>query len=124
MKKLPFICAASLAFMSVSVFAADECMKPDAPVIPDGNTATEEELLGAREKLMAFLVEGESYRSCMDEKLAALRDSHDDASKEEKGTIAKMYEALTTAYNNQVDAEQAAGDEFNKAVRAFKARSE
>lgn len=123
MRNVLLILAVSLALVHLSV-AAEECMKPAAPPIPDGSTATEEELLGAREKLMAFLAEGEDYRGCMDEKLAALQDSHEDASKEEQGTIAKMYEALTTAYNKQVDEEQAAGDAFNKAVKAFKARGE
>ena len=97
---------------------AEDCEKPERPVIPDGSTATEAELVEAQ----GFFAKNEAYRNCLDEKINSLKASHEDAPDEEKAAIAKMHESMTSAYNAAVDAEHDVGEEFNAAVRAFKAK--
>jgi len=92
----------------------EDCAMPASPIIPDGNVASEDELVAASKAMKAFQGNLVEYRNCLAAKDAALDPEAED-------TAAKKT-ALNNSYNVSVDAEGAVADEFNAAVRAFKAR--
>ena len=90
------------------------CMMASAPIIPDGNVASEDELVAASGAMKAYQGKLQEYRDCMvgmEEGLDA--EAEDDA--------IKLAE-IRAKYDASVDAEAAIAEEFNLAVRAFKAR--
>ena len=94
--------------------AADECTNPSAPIVPDGNVASMDELVAAQKGLKAFQANLVDYRDCLVEQKVA--DTSEDEAALQKNA------ALNAAYDSSVDAEGVAAEEFNAAVRAFKAR--
>lgn len=92
--------------------AAQKCKVPDRPDIPNGRSATEEEMLGAQTKLKAYLASGESYLGCLDTMKAGWGET----------ATAEQIEIHVLLYNRMVDEMQATGDLFNQSVRAFKGK--
>lgn len=92
--------------------AAQKCKVPDRPEIPNGRSATEEDMLGAQTKLKAYLASGEAYLGCLD----TMKTGWGEAATPEQ------LEIHVLLYNRMVDEMQATGDLFNQAVRAFKGK--
>ena len=89
-----------------------ECRRPARPVIPDGSVATEQELLNARTALEAYLAAANDFLECLRRFEEGLGEAI-----EETDT-----NSLVQRYNAMVDEMYLAGDEFNIALRRFKAR--
>ncbi len=113
----PAIACALLAFPNI-VFACDY---PQRAEIPDGATASKEEMLAGQSSV-------KSYMAAMDEYLACIE-------KEEKDTVAKMSDitddervnretALTKKHNAAVEEMELTAARFNDEVRAYKAQSD
>ena len=99
---------------SLSIAHADECYEPAAPIIPDGNVASEDELVAAQKAIKIYQTSLIDYRTCLDEAGAGLDPENEDDQ--------KVAADLSSRYNASVAAETQVADEFNVAVRAFKAR--
>jgi len=54
------------------VDVAAQCELPTAPIIPDGNVASQDELLAAQKSMKAFQGSLVDYRQCIDEKSTLL----------------------------------------------------
>jgi hypothetical protein len=97
------------------VYAAEmaaQCHAPTRPIIPDGGSAKEQDLLSARTALETYLTEGDRYLVC-------LRKFEEDLGEE----IAEIDgHELLVKYNAMVDEMYLAGDEFNIALRKFKSQ--
>ena len=89
---------------------ARECRQPPRPAIPDGDTASEDDLLGARTELQSYLAAGDKYLAC-------LRDVEKGLGEDIAVSDAQM---LVQMHNKMVDDMYLAGDEFNIALRKFK----
>lgn len=107
-----FFMAAFLVAFSGQAIA--ECEAPSAPIIPDGNVASMDELISAQNALKAFQSSVLDYRSCLQALDEAIDAEADDA-------VARRTNILES-YNTSVDHETALAEEFNGAVRAYKAR--
>lgn len=90
------------------------CDMPGAPIIPDGNVASEDELIAAQSAMKMFQGSLISYRECI-QGLEKLIDP-------ESETAVAEGEELLANFNKSVDAEEQVAAEFNEAVKAFKAR--
>ena len=98
---------------SVTGMVLDKCGKlPGTPTIPNGNTASEEELVSAMKDVKSYQTSVAEYRACLDQIAVALTADED----QEKKTL------LVSLHNRTVDDEQELGDLFNSSVRAFKGR--
>ena len=95
---------------SLEILAPD-CRVPEAPNIPDGATATEDQLVAAQKKVKAYQADAAEYRTCLEKAKKSLGST----------ILPEQAHVLTAAYNQTVDTEQATGDMFNAAVRQFKA---
>jgi GTPase involved in cell partitioning and DNA repair len=104
----------SALLVGFSATAAAECTNPSAPIVPDGNVASMDELVAAQKGLKAYQANLVDYREC----LVAQKV---DETNEDEAALQKNA-ALNAAYDSSVDAESAAAEEFNAAVRIFKSR--
>ncbi len=117
MKK--FSCAVLLA-ASLSSTAWAACTYPSAPgKLPDGSTATRDDMLAGK-KLV------EKYNADMNTYLACIKDEYDTSTKaaslteEQKQQMAARYTAKNDA---AVDELQGVASRFNEQLRVFKAKS-
>ncbi len=111
------IVAAGLA--AAPAFA--DCTYPKAPTpVPDGNTASLEEMVAANKAVKAYNVEIESYLGCIqkdhDTKVA---QGGDTLSEDQKKQMAAM---LAQKNNAAVDELQAVAAKVNEQIRIYKAR--
>lgn len=104
----------SIFAFSLSSNALAECAAPSAPIIPDGNVASQDELISAQGAYKAFEKKFYNYRDCLTAEEQALSPDRADL-KEQK--------ALITAADNAAFVElNRVADEFNSAVKSFKSR--
>lgn len=114
MPKLHNTLLVSALFLLISNQALAECVAPSAPIIPDGNVASQDELVAAQRAMKAYQGELVGYRECLDGMTAAI-EGEDEESLQKKAAIA-------ASYDSSVDKETEIAEEFNGAVRAFKQR--
>ena len=105
----------ALSLSALSSMALAECDMPAGPIIPDGNVASEDELVRASKAIKMFQESLIGYRNCLAEQEQAL-DPEAETTDEEKMAILENY-------NQSVEAEERVAGEFNEAVRAYKARN-
>lgn len=89
-----------------------ECSMPEAPLIPDGNTASETEMRAAGITVRAYMAEIKDYRYCIKKEL----DSNGENPPEDD----KKRWAIR--HNQSVDQEEYVAEMFNAQVRLFKTR--
>jgi hypothetical protein len=94
----------------VSIQAGAACAYPDEPQIPDGATATEQQMVGGQQVVKAYMAEMEGYLTCLDKEAAALGD----AETEEQRAL------HTSRHNAAVDQMEKVANSFNEQIRAFK----
>lgn len=109
--KHKLVAAALLSVLSNQAFA--ECDSPPAPIIPDGNVASMDELVSAQKAIKMYQASLGEYRECL-KALEETVSTGDDA--QEKTT------EIMNLYNSSVDDEAAVAEEFNSAVQVFKTR--
>ncbi|MCC6202418.1 MAG: hypothetical protein IT494_05370 [Gammaproteobacteria bacterium] len=101
------------------------CKRPATkPEIPNAASATEAEMLAARNAVKSYNDEGQVYLECLKQLQAARPDA---AQTDAAATVAKRQEddtdALVDLYNGMVDDMHAVADSYNEAVRTYKART-
>ncbi len=102
-----------------SVHAAElditKCVFPaEVPTVPDGSAASQEEMVTASGSVKAFVAENEKGLACLDEIKAGFT---------EEPMTPEQDALFTSTYNSAVDAAKQAGDNWNAAVRAYKAKN-
>ncbi len=100
--------------------AQANCIYPRGPEsIPDGNTATMDEMVAAQAAVKQFNDDVNAYNACLDLEMQSLAASgnYDAARLEEL----QMMQAKKN--NSAVDAVQAVADRFNEQIRVFKERN-
>ncbi len=110
MKK--YLLAAILLAPLLTPVAFAECSKEAAPTIPDGASASEEELVAGQQAVKSYLASSNAFLECLDAEGVA-------AGAEE---LPEFKDARLATYNAAVDEMTAVADQFNAAVKAFKAR--
>jgi len=94
---------------ALPVFAA--CENPTLVSVPDGATATKDQLLSVQEQIKAYMAEMETYLACINEELEA---GGEDATAEFKSL-------MVTRHNMAVTEMESVADSFNKQVQAYRA---
>lgn len=113
-----------LALGTCLVFAisvAFACDYPDRPHIPDGATATKQELLAAKAEVQTYLAAVDEYLRCVEAderaKIDALDDPGPDVIKEHDEALSKKFDAAN-------EEKALVGEQFNQQVRAYNKRSQ
>ena len=91
------------------------CVFPaQGPTVPDGNTASQDEMVEASGAVKAFVAENEKGLACLDQVKAGFTA---------EPMTPEQDAQFTSTYNAAVDAATKVGDDWNAAVRAFKAKN-
>jgi len=104
---------AALILASVTVFACDY---PERPFIPDGASASKEELLAAKEGVQTFLASVDEYLQCVELEEQAALASMDEPTPEERAERNKLLNRKFDAANEE---KAMVGEQFNQQVRAY-----
>ena len=109
---------AALALVSANSIAG-ECSIPDIPELPDGGSATMEQMLEGQKSIKAFQTANLEYMSCLDPLIAAAAETAnaDTASDEDKAAVKQLEEK----YNTAVSVEEDLAGQFNTEIREYKA---
>ena len=110
MKTVLQILLAPLALLAGSLLYA-ECPYPAEVDVPEGDTATEEEMVAGQKIVKQYMADMESYLDCIDEEDAELGKDKTDEQQ-------KMH---VQRYNAAVDAMENVAAQFNSQVKAYKA---
>lgn len=92
---------------------AENCTRPVPPLVPDGATASEDDLKVAKEAVLQFIKDSEAYGKCLE---AEERRLGDKITKEQQKQLVELY-------NANVDEQQTVGAQFNTSLKAFKERT-
>jgi hypothetical protein len=117
--------AALAALAGGHAYAA--CTYPTAPdSIPDGNTATLEQMVAAQKAVKQFDSDINAYTSCLklenDSALAQVDQSQDDAKKKEEQKK-ELERVQVQKHNAAVEADEALAARFNEQLKVFKAKN-
>ena len=100
------------------VAMAEDCVAPEPPALPDGSSASYDDMIAGQGAVKAYQASNLEYMNCLDPQIAAAAEAAqaDGASEED---VAKV-KALEEAYNGAVSSEEELAGQFNAAIRAYK----
>jgi hypothetical protein len=110
---------ATLALVSSQAFA--ECTSPEAPTVPDGSTASMEDMLAGQKSVKAFQEANLAYMQCLEEGYTAAEAAAKTGTEEEMAAAQEAYTKGIDAYNNAVSKEEEVAGQFNIEIREYKA---
>jgi hypothetical protein len=113
---------AALASLTGPAYA--DCSYPPPPTkIPDGNTATMEEMLEAKKAVTQYNKDINAYVACIKlEHEAVVTKVGDKPTDEQKADMARMERVEIQKNNAAIDQLQSIADRFNEQVRIYKAK--
>jgi hypothetical protein len=116
-----FLTLSALATLAGPVYA--DCLYPPPPSkIPDGASATKEEMMDAKNAVTQYNKDINAYVSCIKlEHETAVTNAGDKITPEQK---AQMDKIAVQKNNAAVDQLQSVADRFNEQVRIFKAKND
>ena len=112
-----------IAVVAIVLFAAPAfglaCEYPERPTLPDGGTATKEEMIAAHSAVKAFLAAVDEYLTCIEQEekdaVAALDNPDDETIKRREDLLSKRFDAAN-------EEKFLYGEQWNQQVRAYNAR--
>ncbi|HET7755771.1 MAG TPA: hypothetical protein VFK87_00815 [Steroidobacteraceae bacterium] len=113
--------AATAVFSTGAAFA--DCSYPAPPEkLPDGASATLQEMLAGQKAVSEYNKAVQNYVSCIDKEVdAAVARGGDKLKPEQK---ADMQRVETQKHNAAIDQLQSVADRFNEQVKVYKARTD
>ncbi len=110
----------AIAMLALAPFAY-ACDYPKKAELPDGATASKEEMLAGQSSVKAYMAAMETYLACIEKEEQDTLATMTDITEEESAT---RDAALTKKYNAAVAEMELIAAQFNEQVRAYKAQSE
>ncbi len=108
-----FSAAAFLTALAAAAPSYADCQKPPrAPAMPQGATATEEEMKEGHDKLQAYVKVLEAYQTCMNDQIK-------NAPPDTKPEVKAQWQTLS---DGAIEAAHEIADIYSAQLRAFKAR--
>ena len=117
MTRLSKIFVASVLVFSTSLAIA--CDYPERPAIPDGATASKDELLAAKDAIQAFMADVDIYLQCIESDEKAAIAELDNPSPEE---LQRRDEILNKRFDAANDEKALLGEQFNQQIRIYNAK--
>lgn len=117
MKNLTRIVIAAALFASPAIGFA--CEYPERPALPDGSTASKQEMIEAQTAVKAFLAAIDEYLDCIEQEekdaIAAMNNPDDE-------TIQRRDELLAKRFDAANEEKFLFGEQWNQQVRAYNAQ--
>lgn len=106
-------------------YAHADCTYPRAPdKMPDGNTATKDEMVAGKNEVSRYNTEMNAYLDCIKLEIdAATPKDPSKLSKDEKAKADQQQKMLTQKNNAAVDELQAVVGRFNEQLKLYKAKN-
>lgn len=108
----------ALIFMAQSSLACDY---PERVTVPDGTTASKDEMIAGQREVKSYVTAMEAYLACIESEenqaVDALGDEVDEDTKSQRA------ELFNKKYNAAIEEMNLVAEEFNVQVRAYKAKS-
>jgi hypothetical protein len=117
-KIIKFVCSATILFLAQSALACDY---PTRVVIPNGSTATKDDMLAGQRGVKAYVSEMEVYLECIVAEEKAAIAAMDSLEPEEEQQREDM---INKKYNAAVDEMERVAAQFNAEVQAYKAKDD
>jgi len=95
------------------------CDYPARPALPDGSTASKDELLAAKAGVQSFMNEVDKYLQCIESEEKAAIAELDNPSAEE---LQRRDDMLNKKFDAANEEKALIGEQFNQQIRAFNAR--
>ncbi len=112
---------AALAALVFLAHGALACDYPQRASVPDGATATKDEMISGQKGVKTYIAAMEEYLACIEaEQAQAMLSLGDEVDEENKR---QREELFNKKYNAAVEEMNLVAEEFNIQVRAYKARS-
>jgi len=117
---IPLILALALG----SAAHAEDCTYPrSTDPIPDGNTATKEQMIASKNDVTRYNTEMNAYLDCVSRQIDAAKPANPSKlSKDEKAKADGQVKILTEKHDAAVDELHAVAGRFNEQLKAFKAK--
>ena len=106
------------AILILASMTAFSCDYPARPFIPDGATASKDELLAAKDGVQEFLVSVDEYLQCVELEDEAALAALENPTPEQKEDLNKSVNRKFDAANEE---KAMVGEQFNQQVRAYNA---
>jgi len=100
--------------------ALQDCAPATAPSVPDGATASREEITAARSAFQAYDTATNSYVHCVDSTINHIATQHAGVASQDELNSLKAFGL--GAHDTAIDQEQAVADRFNAQIRTYKAK--
>lgn len=114
MTKITQIALAATFFLTSSIALA--CDYPDRPPMPDGATASKDELLAAKTQVQDFVAAVDKYLTCIEgEEQAAIAELEDPGPEE----LQRRDEMLNKKFDAANEEKALVGEQFNQQIRAY-----
>jgi hypothetical protein len=108
---------------SVFIFSASlaiACDYPERPAIPDGATASKDELLAAKDAIQAYMANVDIYLQCIETEETAAVAELDNPSPEE---LQRRDDILNKKFDAANEEKVLLGEQFNQQIRAYNAKA-
>ena len=115
------LAALALALGSSAGMAGD-CSGPQPPSLPDGATASMEEMLAGQKAVKEYQAANLEYMGCLEKEFTAAETAAlNSSSEEDKEAAQATYQKAVDAYNAAVSKEEEVAGQFNTELREYKA---
>lgn len=116
---VPAALLAAAALAAGPAYAA--CTYPRAPVsLPDGGTATMEEMVAGQKQVKQYMSDMDVYLKCLDEEAPKPPAADAQLTDEQKKDLARADSMRAQKHNAAVSEMEAVADRFNQQLKAFK----
>ena len=108
--------------LASSAGMAQDCSGPQAPELPDGATASMEDMLAGQKAVKAYQAANLEYMGCLEKEFtAAEATALESESEADKKAAQAEYQKAVDAYNAAVSQEEEVAGQFNTEIREYKA---
>jgi hypothetical protein len=114
MTKILKFSVGSFLFLVSSLALA--CDYPERPSMPDGSTASKDELLAAKNSVQEFIAKVDAYLTCIEAAEAEAVAALDNPSAEE---LQRRDDMLNMKFNAANEEKVLIGEQFNQQIRAY-----
>ena len=105
-------------FLLVAAPFSIACEYPERPSIPDGATASKEELLAAKDSVTTFLAGVDEYLTCIEN---AEKESVAELENPDPEELQRRDEMIQSKFDAANEEKALIGEQFNQQVRAYNA---
>jgi hypothetical protein len=105
---------------------AEDCTYPRSPdAIPDGSTATKDQMIASKNDVSRYNTEMTAYLDCVSGQIDAVKPKDGvKLSKDDKAKAEAQVKVLTAKHDAAVDELHAVAGRFNEQLKAFKAKQQ